>query len=94
MTAEPQTVTQAPAPVEAPAPEPAPAEAPAPVVEPPPAPETTEAPPPADEPANVYYKNCAAVWAAGAAPIHRGDPGYDSHLDGDNDGVGCEKPPK
>lgn len=41
-------------------------------------------------PANVSYANCAAVRAAGAAPIHRGDPGYGSHLDRDNDGVGCE----
>lgn len=38
----------------------------------------------------VYYKNCTAVRAAGAAPIHRGDPGYARHLDRDGDGVGCE----
>ena len=38
----------------------------------------------------VYYKNCTAARAAGAAPVHRGDPGYASHLDRDNDGVGCE----
>ncbi|MEV0091805.1 excalibur calcium-binding domain-containing protein [Streptomyces sp. NPDC050738] len=38
----------------------------------------------------TYYKNCAAVRAAGAAPIHVGDPGYDRHLDRDGDGVGCE----
>jgi Excalibur calcium-binding domain len=38
----------------------------------------------------VYYKNCAAVRAAGAAPIHRGDPGYASRLDRDGDGTGCE----
>ncbi|MEV0091261.1 excalibur calcium-binding domain-containing protein [Streptomyces sp. NPDC050738] len=37
-----------------------------------------------------WYKNCDAVRAANAAPIHRGDPGYDSHLDRDGDGVGCE----
>ncbi|SNR47623.1 Excalibur calcium-binding domain-containing protein [Actinoplanes regularis] len=42
------------------------------------------------EPEEVYYKNCAAVRAAGAAPIHRGDPGYAKHLDRDGDGVGCE----
>ncbi|UXX97613.1 excalibur calcium-binding domain-containing protein [Streptomyces sp. AD2-2] len=23
-------------------------------------------------------------------PLHRGDPGYDSHLDRDGDGVACE----
>ena len=39
---------------------------------------------------NVYYKNCTAARAAGAAPVYRGQPGYGSHLDRDNDGVGCE----
>ncbi len=39
---------------------------------------------------NVYYANCAAVRAAGAAPIHKGDPGYSRKLDRDGDGVGCE----
>ncbi|MEQ4300805.1 excalibur calcium-binding domain-containing protein [Plantactinospora sp. B6F1] len=39
---------------------------------------------------SVYYKNCSAVRAAGAAPIRRGDPGYGRHLDRDGDGVGCE----
>lgn len=36
------------------------------------------------------YANCAAARAAGAAPVRRGQPGYGSHLDRDNDGVGCE----
>ncbi|MET3658326.1 excalibur calcium-binding domain-containing protein [Sporosarcina psychrophila] len=40
--------------------------------------------------ANVYYKNCTAVRAAGADPVYRGDPGYAKHLDRDGDGVGCE----
>lgn len=39
---------------------------------------------------SVYYKNCSEARAAGAAPVKRGDPGYASHLDRDNDGVGCE----
>ena len=39
----------------------------------------------------VFYRNCQEVKAAGAAPIHRGDPGYGRHLDRDGDGVGCEK---
>ncbi|MFI8764304.1 excalibur calcium-binding domain-containing protein [Streptomyces sp. R-07] len=39
---------------------------------------------------SVYYADCSAVRAAGAAPIHRGEPGYDSHLDRDGDGVACE----
>jgi hypothetical protein len=38
----------------------------------------------------VYYRNCSEARAAGAAPVRRGDPGYGSHLDRDNDGVGCE----
>ncbi len=41
------------------------------------------------EPESVYYENCAAVRAAGAAPIRRGDPGYRSALDRDGDGEGC-----
>jgi hypothetical protein len=38
----------------------------------------------------VWYANCTAVKAAGAAPIYSGDPGYSSKLDRDGDGVGCE----
>ena len=40
--------------------------------------------------APVTYADCAAVRAAGAAPIRRGEPGYDPAFDGDGDGVGCE----
>lgn len=40
--------------------------------------------------ADVYYANCSEARAAGAAPIRRGEPGYASHLDRDNDGVGCD----
>ncbi|WP_366246666.1 GmrSD restriction endonuclease domain-containing protein [Cellulosimicrobium cellulans] len=63
--------------------EPSPA-APAPTSAPPPAPA------PAPAPADVVYENCAAVRAAGAAPIHAGQPGYSPEFDGDGDGVGCE----
>jgi hypothetical protein len=38
----------------------------------------------------VHYANCTEARQAGAAPVRRGDPGYGSHLDRDNDGVGCE----
>jgi Protein of unknown function (DUF1524)/Excalibur calcium-binding domain len=48
------------------------------------------APAPAPGPADVSYENCAAVRAAGAAPIRAGQPGYSRQLDGDGDGVGCE----
>lgn len=40
--------------------------------------------------ADVYYQNCSAVRAAGAAPIYAGQPGFQSKFDGDGDGVGCE----
>ncbi|MEU3607035.1 excalibur calcium-binding domain-containing protein [Streptomyces sp. NPDC035033] len=36
------------------------------------------------------FENCAAARAAGAAPVSRGEPGYGSHLDRDDDGIGCE----
>ncbi|NIK75688.1 uncharacterized protein YceK [Paenibacillus castaneae] len=45
---------------------------------------------PTKEPEAVVYANCAAVRAAGAAPIHKGDPGYSRKLDRDGDGIGCE----
>lgn len=32
------------------------------------------------------------VRASGAAPIHRGDPGYASKLDRDGDGIGASDP--
>ncbi|WP_062649403.1 excalibur calcium-binding domain-containing protein [Streptomyces maremycinicus] len=40
--------------------------------------------------AGVYYDNCTAARAAGAAPVRVGDPGYGRHLDRDGDGVACE----
>jgi len=39
---------------------------------------------------DVYFANCAAARAAGAAPLRRGDPGYRPEMDGDGDGVACE----
>lgn len=41
-------------------------------------------------PLDVYYKNCTAAREAGAAPLHRGEPGYRSGLDRDDDGIACE----
>ncbi len=65
---------------------PAPRTAPAPQVAP--APVRQDA---TDEPSGaVYYKNCAAARAAGAAPIQRGEPGYRSALDRDDDGTACD----
>ncbi|MCZ0858358.1 excalibur calcium-binding domain-containing protein [Actinomyces israelii] len=44
-----------------------------------------------EAPADAYYANCTEAKAAGAAPLYRGDPGYRAKLDGDHDGVACEK---
>lgn len=40
---------------------------------------------------DAFYDNCSEVRAAGKAPIRRGDPGYGPHLDGDDDGIACER---
>lgn len=40
-----------------------------------------------------YYANCSAAYAAGVAPLRRGDAGYSGHLDRDGDGIACENPP-
>lgn len=73
---EPTTEEPEPAPVE-------PAEEPA---------EEPAAPAPAPEPtpARVHFSSCKQAREAGAAPLYRGDPGYNSKLDRDNDGVACE----
>ncbi|PZE30054.1 DUF1524 domain-containing protein [Curtobacterium sp. MCBD17_028] len=60
-----------------------------------PAPATPAAPgAPAATPAGPTpapsFANCAAVRAAGAAPLHVGDPGYSRQLDRDGDGTACE----
>lgn len=66
---------------------PEPATVPPPPAPPAPEPEPTVAPP---APSSVYYKNCAAARAAGAAPLYAGEPGYRSGLDRDGDGIACE----
>ncbi|WP_241385149.1 excalibur calcium-binding domain-containing protein [Rhodococcus sp. CH91] len=53
------------------------------------------APAPAPRPApSGGFANCTEAWNAGAAPVHRGDPGYAPRLDRDNDGIGCEQDPR
>jgi hypothetical protein len=81
-TTTPPTTTAAPAlpPTTAAPPPPAP-------VAPAPAP---KAPAPAPVPAVGPFANCDAARAAGAAPLHVGDPGYAPKLDRDKDGVACE----
>ena len=63
----------------------APTPAPAPVKKP--APPVNVVP---EAPAAVVYANCAAVRAAGAAPLLTGQPGYSTKLDRDKDGIACE----
>ncbi|GAA5502374.1 hypothetical protein Dxin01_02118 [Deinococcus xinjiangensis] len=46
--------------------------------------------PPRARDAEPYYSNCAAVRAAGKAPLLRGQPGYRDGLDRDGDGRACE----
>ena len=58
--------------------------------EPTPEPEPAPNPAPVKGSGDVYYKNCDAARAAGAAPLHRGDPGYRPKMDRDGDGVACE----
>lgn len=81
VSAAPATTTAAPSTTPA-----APTAAPSPAATTPPPP-TTQAPAPAT---TVSYLSCEDVRAAGAAPIHRGDPGYSGDLDRDGDGVACE----
>ncbi|WP_285113728.1 DUF1524 domain-containing protein [Leifsonia sp. fls2-241-R2A-40a] len=84
----PAPAAPAPAPVPVPVPvAPAVPAAPAPA---PPAPPAPAPPAPAPPAQDVYYANCDAVRAAGAAPIHIGQPGYSRKLDRDGDGIGCE----
>lgn len=54
------------------------------------APKPTTANPPDEPDTSVYYANCDAARAAGAAPLHVGEPGYRAGLDRDKDGVACE----
>jgi hypothetical protein len=58
----------------------------APIAVPDAVPEAVPAPRPADAP----FPDCTAARAAGAAPLHRGDPGWSDAMDGDGDGVACE----
>ncbi|WP_241996479.1 excalibur calcium-binding domain-containing protein [Kribbella antiqua] len=39
----------------------------------------------------MVFTTCAAVRAAGLAPLYRGDPGYTEALDRNGDGVACER---
>ena len=92
-TAPAPSPVQEPEPIEQVIEEPAPIANLAPIPEPAPAPEPVQPAPPPDPAApaqSVYYANCTAARAAGAAPLYAGTPGYRSQLDRDGDGVACE----
>lgn len=38
----------------------------------------------------VKFKSCKAAKAAGYSDMKRGEPGYSSNLDRDDDGIACE----
>ena len=57
------------------------------LLEPPASSDPGYAPPAAS---SVYYDNCAAARADGAAPLVSGEPGYRPGLDRDGDGIACE----
>jgi hypothetical protein len=87
------TNQQAPAAASSPAPaaEPAPVvAAPAPAAPAPAAAAPAVPAPAAPAPSAVFYANCAAAKAAGAAPILTGQAGYRAGLDRDLDGIACE----
>jgi len=41
--------------------------------------------------AGASVPDCAQAEAIGAAPLYRGDPGYNASLDPDGDGVACDQ---
>ncbi|GHA64482.1 excalibur calcium-binding domain-containing protein [Streptomyces termitum] len=92
-TPTPEPTTEAPSPdptTRAPEPEPEPTTQAPKTLKPKLPPQTTRPPETAEPDPEPYYANCAAVRAAGAAPIYAGDPGYSRKLDRDGDGVACE----
>ena len=38
----------------------------------------------------IYFKSCKEARAAGYSDIKKGEPGYNSKLDRDGDGIACE----
>jgi hypothetical protein len=47
--------------------------------------------PPAPAP---RLSGCREAWNLGVAPMHRGSRYYDPSMDGDNDGIACERDPR
>lgn len=44
--------------------------------------------------AGDHWGGCNDARAVGTAPIYRGEPGYDEKMDGDGDGIACERRPE
>ena len=40
---------------------------------------------------NIHFSSCTEAWQNGYSDIHRGEAGYSSRLDRDNDGIACER---
>lgn len=40
--------------------------------------------------ASATYSGCRAAQQSGVTPLHAGEPGYRSDMDGDGDGIACE----
>ena len=49
------------------------------------------APAPQPSPQGPHFRSCKEARAAGYSHMRRGEPGYSPHLDGDNDGIACDK---
>ena len=61
---------------------------PAPTTPPRPRPAT---PTPDPSSAELHFSSCKEARAAGYSHMRRGEPGYSPHLDGDGDGIACDK---
>ena len=42
-------------------------------------------------PAELNFRSCKEARAAGYSHMRRGEPGYSPHLDGDGDGIACDR---
>ena len=51
--------------------------------------QATPAPQPSTQ--GLHFRSCKEARAAGYSHMRRGEPGYSTHLDGDNDGIACDK---
>lgn len=52
---------------------------------------TRPQPAPQPSPQGPHFRSCKEARAAGYSHMRRGEPGYSPHLDGDNDGIACDK---